>query len=365
MKWLNDYRMRFVLVGFVAAMVLGGGSVKADFTLGEPINLGSNINGPADDWGPSISPDGLSLFFGSGRTGGYGNMDIYMTTRLSTDDDWGVPVNLGPTVNSSSRDLEPDISADGLELYFESRRPGGSGLADIWVTKRATKDDDWGAPVNLGPLINTSDGDGEPSISLDGLELYFVTDSGGFGGDSDLFVSTRENSSTDWGIPVILAQVNPPGGEWCPNISADGRVLVFGVSQSYTSQGDIWMAIRNTVSGDWKPPVKLKSPINSSSDELSADISGDGRTLYFESSRPGGFGGYDIWQAPIIPIVDFNGDGIVDSADMCIMVDNWGTDNPLCDIGPMPWGDGIVDVEDLKVLAEHLFEEFPPVEPIQ
>jgi hypothetical protein len=32
----------------------------------------------------------------------------------------------------------------------------------------------------------------------------------------------------------------------------------------------------------------------------------------------------------------------------------------MCDIGPMPWGDGIVDVQDLIVLAEHLFEEFPP-----
>lgn len=56
-------------------------------------------------------------------------------------------------------------------------------------------------------------------------------------------------------------------------------------------------------------------------------------------------------------VVDFNGDGIVNAADMCIMVDYWGTDEPLCDIGPMPWGDGIVDVEDLVVLAEHLFEE--------
>jgi len=54
-------------------------------------------------------------------------------------------------------------------------------------------------------------------------------------------------------------------------------------------------------------------------------------------------------------VVDLNGDGIVDAADMCIMVDHWGTDEPLCDIGPMPWGDGIVDVQDLIVLAEHLF----------
>jgi len=56
-------------------------------------------------------------------------------------------------------------------------------------------------------------------------------------------------------------------------------------------------------------------------------------------------------------IIDFNGDGIVDSADMCIMVDAWGTDNSRCDIGPTPLGDGVIDVEDLKVLAKHLYEK--------
>ena len=71
---------------------------------------------------------------------------------------------------------------------------------------------------------------------------------------------------------------------------------------------------------------------------------------------------YDFWQVPVLPIVDLNRDGNVDANDMCIIVDNWDTDNSLCDIAPMPWGDGIVDVEDLIVLAEHLFEEFPLVE---
>ncbi|MHC4510203.1 MAG: LamG-like jellyroll fold domain-containing protein, partial [Planctomycetota bacterium] len=54
-------------------------------------------------------------------------------------------------------------------------------------------------------------------------------------------------------------------------------------------------------------------------------------------------------------VVDFNGDGIVDSADICMMIDHWHTDEPLYDIGPRPFGDGIVDVQDLIVLAEHLF----------
>jgi len=79
--------------------------------------------------------------------------------------------------------------------------------------------------------------------------------------------------------------------------------------------------------------------------------------LYFDDilgPRPGGVGDADLWQAPIVPIVDFNGDGIVNAADMCIMVDHWGENYPLCDIGPTPLGDGVVDTQDLIVLAEHL-----------
>jgi hypothetical protein len=108
--------------------------------------------------------------------------------------------------------------------------------------------------------------------------------------------------------------------------------------------------------------VNLGPVVNSSYREGGPALYEDGFTLYLTSDRPGGSGERDLWQTPIIPIVDFNGDGIVDSADMCIMVDYWGTDEPLCDIGPMPWGDGIVDVQDLIILAEHLFEEIPPVE---
>jgi hypothetical protein len=166
-------------------------------------------------------------------------------------------VNLGPTVNSASKDYDPSISSDGLTLFFHSDRRGGYGNDDLYVTMRATTSDPWSTPMNLGSTVNSSSSEGAPSIS------------------------------------------------------------------------------------------------------------GDGSTLFFSSRRPGGLGNSDLWQVPIEPIVDLNSDGIVDADDMCILVDNWGTDEPLCDIGPMPWGDGIVDVQDLIVLAEHLFEEFPPIEYVE
>jgi hypothetical protein len=124
---------------------------------------------------------------------------------------------------------------------------------------------------------------------------------------------------------------------------------------------DLWLATRRTKNEPWEEAVNLGPIVNSPGWDFAPNISPDGSTLYFYSDRDGpgilNGGPVDIWEAPILPVIDFNADGIVDSVDMVIMVDHWGTDNSSCDIGPMPWGDGIVDVEDLKILAEHLFEE--------
>lgn len=97
-------------------------------------------------------------------------------------------------------------------------------------------------------------------------------------------------------------------------------------------------------------------------DESGASFTADGTRFFFHGGHTGSYGYTDLWEAEVLPVVDLNADGIVDAADMCIIVDNWGTDKPLCDIGPTPFGDGIIDVQDLIVLAEQLFEEIPLVE---
>ena len=118
----------------------------------------------------------------------------------------------------------------------------------------------------------------------------------------------------------------------------------------------LYMTRRATLSDPWEIPVNLGQAINSSDHEESPSVSFDGITLLYDN-----YSSHDIWQSPIIPIIDFNGDGIVDSADMCILIDHWGENYSLCDIAPMPWGDGIVDVQDLIVLAEHVFEYRRPI----
>jgi len=349
----------------VLSMCLATEVANADFTFGIPTNLGLTLNSQAEEAEPSISADGLELFFCGNRPGGSGNWDIWVVTRVTTNDDWGGPVNLGPTVNSSAHDLQSTISADGLELYFASKRSDGYGTYDAWVTRRATKGDDWGPPVNLGPPINTASKD-FATISADGLELFITSDCPGSLGSTDLWVSTRATTEDDWGTPVNLGPtVNSPYSEGRPKISADGLVLFF--SDGTTDQrpdgfgdSDIWMTTRKMRDAAWSEPVNLGAAVNTPYIDRGASPSADGSTLYFCSNRPGGMGELlDLWQVSIDPVVDLNADGIVDSADMCIMVDHWGTDNQLCDIGPMPWGDGFVDIQDLIVLAEHLFEEVP------
>jgi len=352
----------------VLALGLVTGVVKADFTFGTPTNLGPIVNSHSAEQSPSISTDGLTLFFDSNRFNEYYIHDIWVTTRKTTSDPWEPPVTLVPIVNSSFSDGTANISADGLALYFASERPGEYGevdIVDIWITTRATTEDEWMIPVNLGRTVNITANDFAPSISANSLELFFASDRTGGFSEFDIWVTMRKTIQDPWREPANLGPiVNTSAIDITPSISADGLELFF-TSDRPGGFGvfDIWVTGRPTVSEPWGQPVNLGPIVNTSAHEYCPNISADGFTLFFHSDRPGGFGDFDIWQAPIIPIVDFNGDGIVDCVDMCIMVDHWGTDYQLCDIGPMPWGDGIVDVQDLIVLAEHLFEGIPPVEP--
>jgi len=354
----------------VLALGLIASVANADFTFGTPTNLGPTVNSSSSDQGPSISADGLELYFASRRSGGQGSTDLWVATRPTASDPWGEPVNLGPTVNSSAPEWAPSISADGLSLYFNSPRPGGYGgsWGDIWVTERQTTRQMtelvWGSPVNLGSAVNSSYQDITPGISADGLSLFFTSNRPGGSGSQDIWVSRRKTKEDPWGTSVNLGPiVNSSANEHDSSISADGRTLFFGGYHTGPFRpggygaADIWVTTRATVSDPWSTPVNLGPTVNSSAFDGHPAISADGSTIFFMSDRPGGLGGHDIWQVPIIPIVDFNGDGKVDSVDMCIMVDYWHTDEPACDIGPTPFGDGIVDVQDLIVLAEYLFED--------
>jgi len=350
-----------ILFALVLMAGVVGETAKALFTFGAPTNLGPVVNSPYDDGSPDIAADGLTLYFDSLRPDGAGSWDIWFTRRETVDSEWGPSEPLGPSINSGYGESGPCISPDGLTLYFASNRPGGQGDYDLWFATRKTTEDPWEEPVNLGPTVNSSAYDNHPSISTDGRTLYFDSRRSGGSGSDDLWVTTRATTNDPWGEPVNLGPtINTNNIDLSPNISSDGLAFFFDTRMP---DRNILLTKRRTPDDDWGTPVNLGPPVNTSYSDTDPSVCVDGSMLYFASYRPGGSGMQDLWQVPIEPIVDLNGDGIVDAADISIMVDHWGTDDPLCDIGPMPWGDGIVDVQDLIVLAEHLFERFPPVEP--
>jgi OOP family OmpA-OmpF porin len=93
------------------------------------------LSSPANDQKPSLRFDGLEMFFQSDRPGSVG-IDLWVSTRERVIDPWSTPVNLGATVNSTSADQGAYISADGQTLFFTSNRPGGFGGFDLYVTTR-------------------------------------------------------------------------------------------------------------------------------------------------------------------------------------------------------------------------------------
>lgn len=102
-----------------------------------PAEALAGVNSPtANDGQPNLRRDGLEIFFFSTRPGGFGAQDLYSATRPNADAPWSTPVNLGPDVNSPAGDTRPSLSWDGTTLYFGSGRAGGEGDSDHYVTTR-------------------------------------------------------------------------------------------------------------------------------------------------------------------------------------------------------------------------------------
>ena len=256
-----------------------------------PVNIGPPVNTGLAEIAPVLSKDGLSLYFvRTASAGGFGGQDIWVSQRASIDDAWGFPLNLGSTINTAFNEFGVSLTLDGHTLYFASNRPGVGGQ-DLYVSRRHNKRDDfgWQPPVNL-ESINTVANEILAAHFEDDLTgvttLYFASNRpGGLGGD-DIYVSTLLPDET-FGPPVLVEALSSPSADIQPSIRRDGLEIFLASPRVGTHGGlDLWVSRRASTSDPWSIPVNL-GPLNSASNDARASLSFDGTELYFKSNRDG------------------------------------------------------------------------------
>ncbi|HSE48380.1 MAG TPA: hypothetical protein VLA96_04150 [Terriglobales bacterium] len=261
-----------------------------------PVNLGPVINTTLYfEQGACISKDGLSLYFHSNGPGGFGAADIYVSQRPSVDAPWGPPQNLGPIINTQSGEASPMLSPDGHRLYFQSGRPGGAGAADLYVSRRHNKRDDfgWQPPQNLGSGVNTAALEQQAWIFEDettGITtLYFTSNRPGGLGGSDIYASELQPDET-FGPAVLVAELSSPANDGGPTIRRDGLEIIFPSNRAGSlgsfGDDDLWVATRPTTSDPWSAPENLGPVVNTEFTDGLPELSADGTTLYFNSADP-------------------------------------------------------------------------------
>lgn len=123
----------------------------------------------------NLSSDGEIALISMRRSDGFGENDLYVSFKLSTEK-WSAPINLGPDINSGYRDITPYLSSDGRTLYFASDRPGGFGGMDIYISRRIGSDwKKWTTPKVLPPDVNSAFDDGQPFLHDNTGKLYFAS----------------------------------------------------------------------------------------------------------------------------------------------------------------------------------------------
>jgi hypothetical protein len=211
------------------------------------------------------------------------------------------PVSVGSSINTTDDEYWPSITADGQTLMFtrQSRNNyfnsfgGGTSQEDFYLSYQA--DTGWGTSVNAGEPLNTKQNEGAQTLSSSGNYMFFTAcDRPGGLGSCDLYFSAFNEGR--WSLPYNLGPpVNTTSWESTPSISADGNMLFFSSSRPGGFGGkDLWYSIMSD-KGEWSSPVNPGDKINTEGDEMSPFIHFDGKSLYFASDGRPGMGGFDIY----------------------------------------------------------------------
>ena len=203
-----------------------------------------------------------------------------------------IPVNLGPVINSAARDAEPTFTADGQTMYFNCFDREGEEGSDICVSH--LEGEDWGEPSIVWEVSTREHLEVEPLLSPDGQQLYIMSNRPGGKGGMDIWVSDYVDGK--WSSPTNLdAPINSAYADHCLYFSGDDWEIAYWTSTRPGGFGgnDIWTSER--VDGVWQEAKNLGPNINTAASEHHSLPSPDGKSLYITTTREDGFGGEDIF----------------------------------------------------------------------
>lgn len=297
-----------------------------------PVNLGPVVNSTSYDACPTISKDGLSLYFRSNRPGSYylpsppalpnsPSFDIWVSRRDSLEDPWQTPTNLGPEINTPYHEYCTAFSPDGHYMVFVSQRPmeaGGCTIAtpsapygnqDLWISHRKDKRNDlgWTTPLNLGcSTVNSTVAENGPAWFEDEATgralLYLSSNRSGGIGYLDIYISEEVGEEKgNFGSPSPVTELNTKGLDYQPVLRKDGLEIFFASNRPSNTANyglvDLWTSTRDSTLDSWSSPVSLGSVVNSTASDFHPTLSRDGTVLIFASERvPGSVGSADLWM---------------------------------------------------------------------
>ncbi len=215
------------------------------------------------------------------------------------------PVNLGSNVNSEWDESLASLTVDDEMIVFTVNRPKDERTIcafclneeDLYFSKRDSLG--WMTREPFSQPIRTGYNEGAQCISPDGVYLMYTMCDADFGmGSCDLYWSKKIGNK--WSRPRNFgAPVNTSAWESQPSMASDGKTIYFVSSRPGGFGGmDIWKTTM-TAEGAFSAPENLGSTINTPGDDAAPFIHSDGKTLYFASNGRVGMGGYDLYYATL------------------------------------------------------------------
>lgn len=265
--------------------------------------LGLNINTKFDEYAPVVTADGLQMFFTSRRPFTASEIKknksskekIYTSVRKSDKEEWNPAMPLSEIINQNIRNVSDiAVTNDGQKLLIYYDAEGNGEIYESELIGN-----DWTEPKSLGFPINTEYHESSASYAPDGKTLYFVSNRKNGMGGRDIWMSTRMPDGK-WTTPINLGEsINTKEDEEGVFIHPDGKTMFFS-SKGHGGKGgyDVFVSVFDE--GHWSDPINLGEPVNGPGDDIFLVLTANGKKGYFSSSVESGKD-KDIYELEFIP----------------------------------------------------------------